>query len=76
MRRPHGMKVTGSYLGEVWTGSVGKEREPSAQPIQRCMAERPEVSSDHSTGKGNVPEGEYERNGKGRTTGVLRVRGE
>jgi hypothetical protein len=36
------------------------------QPIQRCMAERPEVSRSHSTVKGDVPEiWEYKRNGKG-----------
>ena len=51
--------------GEVWT--VCEEGKKTAeQPIQRCMAERPEVSRGHSTVKGDVPEKwEYERSGKG-----------
>jgi hypothetical protein len=50
------MKVTGPYLGRPdgrwWNGAV----EPSSQPIQRCMAERPEASRGHSIMKGNVSE--------------------
>jgi hypothetical protein len=61
------MKVIGSLTwggldDRWWNGAV----EPSSQPIQRCMVERPEVSRGHSTGKGNVPERrENEQNGKG-----------
>ena len=42
-----------------------KDENPE-QPMQRCMAERPEVGRGHSTVKGDVSEiREYERSGKG-----------
>ena len=47
------MKVIGSYLGRSGRYAQGKKK--SEQPIQQCMAERPEVSRGRSTVKGNDP---------------------
>jgi hypothetical protein len=60
----------GGYMGWrlltlTWGGLDGKHKvNKPEQPIQRCMAERPEVSRGHSTVKGNVPLGST--NGTGR----------
>ena len=67
MRQLDGMKVIGTL---TWGGLDGKRK----QPIQRCMAERPEVSRGHSTAKWKDHiERAYERSGKGRTMGAGEV---
>ena len=49
------MKVTDPLPGEVWTVCEKVEKKTYKQPIQQCMAERPEVSRGRSTVKGNDP---------------------